>query len=41
LEKEHNINPEDLNLFSVVDTADEAVAVIDNFYSQYLLQPNF
>jgi uncharacterized protein (TIGR00730 family) len=41
LEKERNVNPEDLNLFSVVDTSDEAVAVIDNFYSQYLLQPNF
>jgi len=41
LEKEHNINAEDLNLFSIVDTAEEAVDAIDNFYSQYLLQPNF
>ncbi|KOY86673.1 hypothetical protein AD998_11420 [bacterium 336/3] len=41
LEEERNINAEDLNLFSVVDTAEEAVDVIDNFYSQYLLQPNF
>ena len=41
LEKEQNINVEDLALFSLVDTADEAVAAIDSFYSKYLLQPNF
>jgi len=41
LEKEHNISPEDMNLVSLVDTADEAVAIINNFYSQYLLSPNF
>ena len=41
LEQEHNINPEDLKLFSLVDTATEAVAVIDEFYSKYLLKPNF
>ncbi|NHE55372.1 LOG family protein [Cyclobacterium plantarum] len=36
-----NINKEDLNLFALVNTADEAVAVIDNFYSKYLLSPNY
>lgn len=41
LEGEHNINPEDLKLFSVVDTPDEAVRVIEEFYSKYLLKPNF
>lgn len=41
LEVEHNINPEDLKLFSVVDTAEEAVRVIDDFYAKYLLKPNF
>lgn len=41
LEKEHNINAEDLHLFSVVDTPDEAVRAIDDFYGRYLLQPNF
>jgi uncharacterized protein (TIGR00730 family) len=41
LEKEHNINPEDMNLFHVVDNAKEAVDIIDDFYSKYLLQPNF
>jgi uncharacterized protein (TIGR00730 family) len=39
--EEHNISPEDLDLFKVVDTADEAVKVIVDFYSQYLLKPNF
>jgi uncharacterized protein (TIGR00730 family) len=41
LEREHNISPDDLNLFVVVDTAQEAVEEIDKFYSQYLLKPNF
>ncbi|TFH28467.1 MAG: TIGR00730 family Rossman fold protein [Bacteroidia bacterium] len=40
-EEEKNISPEDLDLFRVVDTADEAVAVINDFYSKYLLSPNF
>lgn len=37
----HNINPEDLDLFSVVEDATEAVTVIDEFYSKYLLSPNY
>lgn len=41
LNEEHNIGPDDLNLFRVVDEADEAVAFIDQFYSRYLLSPNF
>lgn len=41
LSAHHNINEEDLDLFALVDTADEAVAVIDNFYSKYLLSPNY
>lgn len=41
LNEEHNISLEDLDLFHVVDTADEAVKVIVDFYSQYLLKPNF
>lgn len=36
-----NISPEDMNLFTLVDTADEAVGVINSFYSKYLLSPNF
>jgi uncharacterized protein (TIGR00730 family) len=41
LTKEKNINPEDLDLFSLVDTPEEAVQIIDDFYSKYVLQPNF
>ena len=41
LDGEKNISPEDMELFHVVDTAKEAVAIIDDFYSKYLLQPNF
>ncbi|MEM7108701.1 MAG: TIGR00730 family Rossman fold protein [Bacteroidota bacterium] len=41
LASEKNINEEDLNLFKIVETATEAVATIDEFYSKYLLSPNF
>lgn len=41
LEAEHNINPQDLDLFVIVDSAEEAVTEIDKFYSKYLLKPNF
>lgn len=41
LAKESNISEEDLNLFSIVDSAEEAVQKIDDFYSKYLLKPNF
>lgn len=39
--KEGKIKEEDLNLFKLVDTADEAANLIDEFYSKYLLKPNF
>lgn len=41
LEKEANISEKDLDLFVMVDTAEEAVQEIDNFYQKYLLKPNF
>jgi uncharacterized protein (TIGR00730 family) len=41
LNVEHNISPEDLHLIEIVDNATEAVKVIDDFYSKYLLSPNF
>lgn len=41
LEREHNINENDLTLFHLVDTADDAVKIINDFYSQYMLKPNF
>jgi uncharacterized protein (TIGR00730 family) len=39
--EEHNIKDEDLHLFRLVDTSEEAVEYIDQFYSRYLLSPNF
>ncbi|MEN9638592.1 MAG: hypothetical protein RLZZ262_460 [Bacteroidota bacterium] len=41
IEKEKNASPDDQFLFTLVDSADEAVDEIDKFYSQYLLKPNF
>ena len=41
LKKEKNISPEDLDLFSVVDTVDQALEIINNFYNKYGLKPNF
>jgi hypothetical protein len=40
-QQELNIDPLDLDLVNIVETSDEAVKVIDDFYSKYLLQPNF
>ncbi|MEZ5069839.1 MAG: TIGR00730 family Rossman fold protein [Bacteroidales bacterium] len=39
--EQRNISPEDLQLFTLVDTAEEAVEVINAFYAKYLLSPNF
>lgn len=41
LEKNGNISPKDLDLFSIVDTADEVIDVINGFYKKYNLSPNF
>lgn len=41
LEKERHISPEDLNLIETVDTAEEAVQRIEDFYSKFVLSPNF
>lgn len=41
LEKENNISPDDLYLFKVVDSADEAVNEIFDFYSKYSMSLNF
>ena len=41
LELEKNISASDLDLFSVVDTPEEAVEVIEQFYKLYNLKPNF
>lgn len=39
--KEKNINETDLDLIKIVNTAEDAVEEIDNFYSKYVLKPNF
>lgn len=41
LEQEGNISPEDLDLFHLVDTADEAVEIVFEFYSKYSMSVNF
>src|SRR5512140_1459728 len=41
LEEEHNISSEDLELFNIVDTSEQAVDLIVKFYSRYLLSPNY
>ena len=42
LEKFKSINPEDLNLVHLVDSEDEVIKVIEEFYNNKLqLKPNF
>ena len=41
IEKHKNANPDDLNLIKLVDTEDEVVEALDNFYKKYNLSPNF
>ena len=41
IEKEHNANPDDMNLIKIVDTEDEVVEALDNFYKKFNLSPNF
>ncbi|MBG6129797.1 uncharacterized protein (TIGR00730 family) [Aquimarina sp. EL_43] len=41
LQKFGNISPEDLNLIHIVDTPGEVLDILDKFYTQYNLSPNF
>jgi len=41
LEEEHNISASDMQMFSLVDTAEEAYNYIDDFYKSHELSPNF
>ncbi len=41
LEMESNISEKDLDLFGIVDTAQEAYNYIDDFYKSHELSPNF
>lgn len=38
---ELNIGNEDLNIFTMVETAAEAIEIIENYYNKYALKPNF
>ncbi|MEO7087771.1 MAG: TIGR00730 family Rossman fold protein [Bacteroidia bacterium] len=39
--EEKNISESDLDFFSLVDTSEEALHKINEFYSKYMLKPNF
>ncbi|MNX91165.1 putative lysine decarboxylase [compost metagenome] len=41
LEKENNISADDLRFLTIVDTADEAVKYVEDFYKTHDLSPNF
>ena len=41
LAEENNISPEDLELIQIVDTAEEAVKMISDYYKSHHLKPNF
>jgi len=41
LSKEKNISSSDLELFSIVETPEEALEIINDFYKKYGLKPNF
>lgn len=41
LTKYKTISPADFDLFQLVETPTEAVKIMDDFYSKYLLTPNF
>jgi uncharacterized protein (TIGR00730 family) len=41
IDKMKNASPDDMNLIKVVDTEEEVVEALDNFYKKYNLSPNF
>ena len=41
LDSFQNISAGDIDLVQVVDTADEVIEILDNFYDEYNLSPNF
>jgi len=41
LDKFNNISPKDMELIHVVDTAEEVLHILDNFYQESILSPNF
>ena len=38
---EKNISPEDLDLIKLVDTEDEVIDILTDFYNQFAISPNF
>lgn len=38
---EMNINSADLDIFTMADTAEEAIDIIEKYYNKYALKPNF
>lgn len=41
LEANNNISPKDLELIHVVDTAEEVIKILEKFYDEFGLSPNF
>ncbi|WP_322549904.1 TIGR00730 family Rossman fold protein [Flavobacterium psychraquaticum] len=41
IDKMKNASPDDMNLIKIVDTEEEVVEALDNFYKKYNLSPNF
>ena len=41
LEENNNISPGDLDLIHLVDTEDEVLAILDDFYNKFDHSPNF
>ena len=41
LKKFNNISATDLDLIHLVDTEDEVISILDNFYKEYGFSPNF
>ena len=41
LEANNNVSPEDLDLVHIVDHEDEVLEILNNFYEEYNLSPNF
>ncbi len=41
LAQQRSISPEDLDLVQLVDTEDEVVEILTNFYDQFAISPNF
>ncbi|PKO99925.1 MAG: TIGR00730 family Rossman fold protein [Bacteroidetes bacterium HGW-Bacteroidetes-9] len=39
--EENNVSPQDMEIFSIVDTAEEAIEIIETYYNKYALKPNF